>query len=299
MSICGRCRRNNAKDAQFCAGCGSRLPPEPPGGYDPAPGGDPSLEGLRAVVHKLVAERMAEPEGGVSAPRPIIDVGQQAQAASQVRKGSASLTLIQRDGSDGQSFAVFGDQMDIGRTEGVLTFDDPHLAPRHARIMHGPSGYVLSDLGTRNGVYRRLRGPVELDDGDQILLGKQVLQFTIVADFQRTTTPSIDTGTLLFGTPVAPAWGRLSQITLSGVARDMLHLSRQDVVLGRDQGDIVFSDDEFMSRRHAQLSIRDGRAKLEDLGSSNGTFIRLRGLHALSSGDFIRIGDELLRFDLG
>jgi len=33
----------------------------------------------------------------------------------------------------------------------------------------------------------------------------------------------------------------------------MFHLTRSDLVLGREQGDIVFSDDEFMSRRHALL----------------------------------------------
>jgi pSer/pThr/pTyr-binding forkhead associated (FHA) protein len=192
-----------------------------------------------------------------------------------------------------------GAQIDIGRTEGALTFDDPHLAARHARLTLGPAGYVLQDLGTRNGVYHRLRKPVDLEDGDHILIGKQVLQFAIVSEYERSVGVAVDTGAVLFGTPVAPAWGRLTQVTPSGVGSDTLHVSRQEVVLGREQGDIVFSDDEFMSRRHAQLSFRQGRARLEDLGSSNGTFIRLRAAHQLVSGDFIRLGDELLRFDLG
>ena len=71
------------------------------------------------------------------------------------------------------------------------------------------------------------------------------------------------------------------------------------MVLGREIGDIIFSDDEFMSRRHAQVSYRNGRGHLEDLGSSNGTFLRLRGPHGLASGDLIRLGDELLRFEIG
>ncbi len=54
-----------------------------------------------------------------------------------------------------------------------------------------------------------------------------------------------------------------------------------------------------MSRRHAQISFRNGRGRLEDLGSSNGTFLRLRGPHGLISGDLIRLGDELLRFEIG
>jgi pSer/pThr/pTyr-binding forkhead associated (FHA) protein len=69
--------------------------------------------------------------------------------------------------------------------------------------------------------------------------------------------------------------------------------------LGREQGDIVFSDDEFLSRRHAQLQFRSNRVTLRDLGSSNGTYVRLRAQHVLSPGEMIRMGDELLRFELG
>jgi pSer/pThr/pTyr-binding forkhead associated (FHA) protein len=69
--------------------------------------------------------------------------------------------------------------------------------------------------------------------------------------------------------------------------------------LGREQGDIVFSEDEFMSRRHAQISYRNGHGRLADLGRSNGTFLKLRGPHGLVPGDLIRLGDELLRFEIG
>ena len=70
-------------------------------------------------------------------------------------------------------------------------------------------------------------------------------------------------------------------------------------MVGRESGDLVFSDDEFMSRRHAQIVYRNGKGLLEDLASSNGTFLRLRGPHGLVSGDLIRMGDELLRFEIG
>jgi pSer/pThr/pTyr-binding forkhead associated (FHA) protein len=158
---------------------------------------------------------------------------------------------------------------------------------------------VLSPLELRNGVYLRLRAPVDLGDGDFFLIGKQVLRYEIIAETERSVHAAIEHGVALFGTPTRPPWARLRQITPSGVTRDLYHLSRNEVVLGREQGDIVFSDDEFMSRRHAQVSLRSARGRLEDLGSSNGTFIRLRGPHTLASGDLIRLGDELLRFELG
>jgi pSer/pThr/pTyr-binding forkhead associated (FHA) protein len=209
------------------------------------------------------------------------------------------LVVVHRDGTDGIAYNLLGDQIDIGRTEGDLLFEDPHLAPRHARIVASLTGRVLTPLEARNGIYVRVRGAIDLQDGDFILLGKQVLHFEIVPETERNARPAIEHGVVVFGTPVRPPWARLRQVTPAGVARDVYHLARPEVVLGRESGDVIFSDDEFMSRRHAQIVYRNGRGHLEDLGSSNGTFLRLRGPHGLASGDLIRLGDELLRFEIG
>ena len=83
------------------------------------------------------------------------------------------------------AYSLIGHQIDIGRTDGDLLFDDPHLAPRHARIVVSPSGWVLSPLELRNGVYLRLRGAVDLNDGDHFLIGKQVLRYEILAEAER------------------------------------------------------------------------------------------------------------------
>ncbi|HLK93251.1 MAG TPA: FHA domain-containing protein [Polyangia bacterium] len=209
------------------------------------------------------------------------------------------LVVVHRDGTDGISYNLLGDQIDIGRSEGDLLFEDPHLAPRHARIVASLTGRVLTPLEGRNGVYVRLRGPVDLQDGDYLLVGKQVLKFELLTDAERNLRPALEHGVVVFGTPVRPPWARLRQITPAAVTRDVFHLTRPDLVLGRETADLVFSDDEFMSRRHAQISFRNGRGHVEDLGSSNGTFLRLRGPHGLNSGDLIRMGDELLRFEIG
>jgi pSer/pThr/pTyr-binding forkhead associated (FHA) protein len=157
----------------------------------------------------------------------------------------------------------------------------------------------MSPLESRNGIYVRLRGPVDLQDGDYVLLGKQVLMFELVGEIERTARPAVEHGVVVFGTPVRPPWARLRQVTPAGVGRDVYHLTRPETVVGRESGDIVFSDDEFMSRRHAQIVYRSGKGVIEDLASSNGTFLRLRGPHGLVSGDLIRMGDELLRFEIG
>jgi len=212
--------------------------------------------------------------------------------------GPFRLVVVNRDGTDGTVYSLMGNQIDLGRLEGDLLFDDPHLAPRHARIISSSGARVLADLETRNGVYRRLRAPTDLSEGDEILIGKQVLQFEDVPEGEKNLRPAIDHGVVLFGTTARPAWGRLRRIASTGLSHDIFHLTRNDVVLGREQGDVIFADDEFMSRRHAQLSVRAGRCTIEDLASSNGTFIRLRAPHTLVAGDQIRMGDVLLRFEV-
>jgi pSer/pThr/pTyr-binding forkhead associated (FHA) protein len=105
-------------------------------------------------------------------------------------------------------------------------------------------------------------------------------------------------GTLVFGTPVTPRYARLSQRTTEGVSCDVFHVRKPETVLGRESGDVVFPDDPFMSRRHASLRFDATGAKafrLTDLGSSNGSFVRIRGEIALKHGDEFRVGQQLLR----
>jgi hypothetical protein len=71
-------------------------------------------------------------------------------------------------------------------------------------------------------------------------------------------------------------------------------------LLGRgDQADIVL-EDSFASSRHARLEPRGDVIVLEDLGSTNGTYLNdepLRGPQPLHPGDRIRIGDSAFIFE--
>jgi pSer/pThr/pTyr-binding forkhead associated (FHA) protein len=262
---CSQCGTRNPADTNFCHSCGARMEAVVP---------------TSVVSHnQLAGESTTHGRAGTG--------------------GRARLVSVRRDGSDGDAFLVGTTQMDIGRSEGELRFDDPHLAPRHARLASRGGQFVLSPLEGRNGIYIRLRSGCELADGEQFLVGKQVLRFELLTDAEKALRPAVEHGVVLFGTPVKSPWGRLRQLTAAGTSRDLFHLTRSETTLGREHGDIVFSDDEFLSRRHAQLQFRGGRVTLLDLGSSNGTYVRLRGPHTLGHGEMIRLGDELLRFELG
>jgi pSer/pThr/pTyr-binding forkhead associated (FHA) protein len=68
-------------------------------------------------------------------------------------------------------------------------------------------------------------------------------------------------------------------------------------VIGRDPTAAVSLDDVEVSRRHAIISFEDGRVSVEDLGSSNGTFVegeQVRGEAQVSTGQWIRVGQTIL-----
>jgi hypothetical protein len=70
-------------------------------------------------------------------------------------------------------------------------------------------------------------------------------------------------------------------------------------IVGRDAGSgIRLDSDEFVSARHARIEPRVDGTWIDDLGSTNGTFVngsRVKKARALRPGDVVRIGETELR----
>lgn len=67
--------------------------------------------------------------------------------------------------------------------------------------------------------------------------------------------------------------------------------------IGRDSSNEIVINDAEVSRRHARLTFQGGKYVLEDLGSTNGTFVngqRLAGPRVLKAGEVVSFGEQIV-----
>jgi pSer/pThr/pTyr-binding forkhead associated (FHA) protein len=210
----------------------------------------------------------------------------------------AKLIVIKGEGVDGVTYQLAGTDHLAGRSEGVILFpDDPLMSPRHANFIYRDSRLFLQDEDSVNGVFTRIKAPVAVPSGGMFLVGEQLLQAE-PSPPDLGPQPDAD-GTYFYASPKRPSKMKLVQ-RLRGGEIGMVYRARGETIsIGREGNDVNFLDDPFISGRHAQVSVSaDGQITLTDLGSKNGTFVRVTGETQLVHGDYVFIGQQLLRVEL-
>jgi hypothetical protein len=101
---------------------------------------------------------------------------------------------------------------------------------------------------------------------------------------------------------VAAPRGRLTVVDSPALDEgEVLTIDSAPLTLGRGgQNTIALDGDEFASARHAQVESRSDGLWVEDLGSTNGTFVngaRVTTPRKLQAGDIVRVGQTDLRVD--
>ena len=74
-------------------------------------------------------------------------------------------------------------------------------------------------------------------------------------------------------------------------------LELQEISIGRDNTNTVAINDAEVSRRHARMELRGTAYVIQDLGSTNGTFVngtRVSGMQVLNSGDTVSFGEGIV-----
>ena len=227
-------------------------------------------------------------EASAPQPMPIAPpIGQ------QMPRARLSMTLIRPDGTEGGTHDLRPGENKLGRSFGAVFENDGYLSPIHAQLdVRGPSAMVR-DLDSLNGVFVKMTQEEELSSGQIIRIGQELLRFELIAS----PDPTPD-GTELMGSPNPGYWGKLTVIIGRDVTGAAFPLLGESCTLGRERGDINFPDDGYVSGLHARVTLRDGRVFLADLGSSNGTFIKVNGERPVNHESFVLLGQQLFRLNL-
>jgi len=88
----------------------------------------------------------------------------------------------------------------------------------------------------------------------------------------------------------------LVQLDDQGAPVQRFERKSPDTTIGRQDGDIRFPDDVFLSPLHAKLAWEHDTLVVRDLGSRNGTWVFLEEPYRLLDGDLLLIGSQVIRF---
>ncbi|HUJ59171.1 MAG TPA: FHA domain-containing protein [Kofleriaceae bacterium] len=213
-------------------------------------------------------------------------------AMPQPQRARLSMTLIRPDGTEGGTHDLRPGENKLGRSFGPVFENDGYLSPVHAQLDIRGQTATVRDLDSLNGVFVKMTGEEELQSGQIIRIGQELLRFELIP----TPEPTAD-GTELMGSPNPGYWGKLTVIIGREVTGAAYPLLGDSVTLGRERGEINFPDDGYVSGLHARVVLRDGRVYLADLGSSNGTFIKVNGERSVGHDSYVLLGQQLFRLN--
>jgi hypothetical protein len=98
-------------------------------------------------------------------------------------KWPSSFRVVQvfEGGANGACVVARGTTMQIGSAIGDFVFTaDPLVDDQHCLIEEQAGSIVLTDIGSRTGVFVRIKGEQELLPGDEIIVGRTRLQLEVV-----------------------------------------------------------------------------------------------------------------------
>src|SRR5580692_3029890 len=88
--------------------------------------------------------------------------------------GKAKLILIRGEGIEGLSYQLNAEQHSVGRNGQIVFPDDLFVSPKHANLFYRGGRLVVRDEASQNGVFWRVRVPMEISPGDTFLAGEQL-----------------------------------------------------------------------------------------------------------------------------
>ncbi len=221
------------------------------------------------------------------------------------------LSLLNPNGPE-QEFELAKATISLGRaTTNDITLDDVRVSRNHARLECDAQGVTLVDLGSSNGT--RVNGVrverATLVPEDTISIGSQQIKYRVDDPSEDVGLTAINTQSQLDQTidheilpVVLNETSSPKLVIFTGDQTWEIDLRKQDpTTIGRDESCTIFIDAENVSRRHAEVQRKGSAFLLQDLNSTNGTWMSGEKIdqHILQDGDGFRIGTAQMVFKEG
>jgi len=298
MKNCPNCNSKNADDATFCMGCG----------FDLVQTGE--LEALKIAAKSKICPNCKAPmpkeavfcnQCGTKYSEDAPSGGKTMFFGAMQEKGKAKLILIKGGGFEGVSYNLNSTDHLTGRNEGFILFpEDLYCSPKHANFFYFGGKFFVSDERSLNGVYVRIKSPIEVKNGMFLRVGEQIFRADLVEDLPRLEgLPVFNDGTEFFGSPLdfKPTLS-LTHILEGGKIGAVHYPTKESFTIGREGCDLNFPTDGFMSGKHARLTKSGNKYFMADTGSKNGTYYRINQEQELFHGDYVFVGQQLLRVEI-
>jgi pSer/pThr/pTyr-binding forkhead associated (FHA) protein len=281
-SPCPQCGHMNGPGNLFCGSCGFRLTPGSPSAVAAAAAPVPAAAG------SAPAAASAPPPAAAVAPPPAATGGE--PLAKPI-----ILTALRADGSEAGTYSLPSTHITVGRETGGIFAADSYLSPRHATFRVAGGRLSVKDEASLNGVYRKLSrdAPVELLPLDVFRIGQEIIKFEPL----ETLPPSPD-GVERLGAPSKGYIGRIALVVGRETTGNAFPVPDTGIHLGRERGEVLFPEDGYVSGLHCRIAPDGPKIYLTDLGSSNGTFLRLREETEVVAGDILLMGQQLFRVSM-
>lgn len=217
-------------------------------------------------------------------------------SASSAPPGTPAWLLIVNDGHEERRVPLTGEQFTIGRSAACdLVLHDPNISLRHAHIeRHGSTWTVVDDTST-NGTF--LNGDritsAALLPGGILTIGDSSL--VLAPPGSAFGNDNKSTG----GIPIELRTRAADVPPIVPIAITSLQLEKDVVTIGRDADNDVPLANPQVSRHHARLRRAGAAHVIEDLGSTNGTFVNGERItnRQLAVGDQIQISVFVITYN--
>lgn len=319
MTQCPACGKINKGHFKFCLGCGAELPAdededvtvhgvardlmaaaEAAAGFSSGDLEPPTARKPGGAVDKRVAVTCAkcgapnEPTHKFCAscgnnlttghPSPHI----------QASPSAVRLVALNPDGSEGNTIPLTGPTT-VGRATGGIFAADQYLSPQHASLAPYEGRVLVQDEHSLNGIFRKLPPDQKfhMETGQVFRIGQELIRFETLQ-----TSTGDEHGVEYMGAPIEGYVGRIVMVLGRNTTGTAFPIPETGLNLGRERGEVLFADDGYVSGLHCRLSYEQGSVYLTDLGSSNGTFVKVVGKDYFGNGDVLLMGQQLFRISM-